>query len=310
MIKLSVVVSAYNEEKNIGDCLESVKGIADEIIVIDNSSQDKTADIAKKYGAKVYKQPNRLMLNINKNYGFEKAQGEWILNLDGDERVTPELAKEIRDLKVENGNSDVVGYWIARKNIIFGKWIQNEMWWPDYQLRLFRKGKGRFAEKHVHEYIEVDGQTEKLKSNLLHYNYTSINQYIHKLETIYTDSEATNMMEKGYKFHPYDVIRLPASDFLKIFFAQKGYRDGFHGLVLSILQAFYSFIVVVKIWERDGFKEIGGQNFVKDLFDEFLKLIHEVRYWFLTVLIDETKSKFYRAYYKLARRRLRKKIKL
>lgn len=287
MKKISVVISAFNEEKNITECLESVKKIADEIIVVDNTSVDKTVHVAKKYGAKIYKQPNHLMLNINKNYGFSKATSEWILNLDADERLTSELIDEIKNWKLEIKNSDVVAYWISRKNIIFGKWIQSDMWWPDYVLRLFRKENGKFPTKHVHEYIQVDGQTSYLKFPLLHNSYSSISQYINKLEKIYTENEVDNMLAKGYTVDALDAIAFPARDFIKTFLAQKGYRDGLHGLVLSMLQAFYSFIVFAKLWEKQGFVDTTGKDFLKEFYKEDRKLQKELEYWYLTQKIKE-----------------------
>ena len=123
-----------------------MENLADEIIIIDNKSSDKTAEIAKRHKAKVFEKENNLMLNINKNYGFTKASGDWVLYLDADERITPELAGEIT-LVVDN--SQVVAYWISRKNIIFGKWIKHAGWHPDYQLRLFKRDGGKFPEQHV-----------------------------------------------------------------------------------------------------------------------------------------------------------------
>lgn len=327
--KISVVISAYNEEKKIGDCLASVQW-ADEIIVVDNSSTDKTAEFARQSGAKILRKENSLMLNINKNYGFSKSTGDWILSLDADERVTPALQKEIKEVienskkKVENGNgkwkmsakgrsasggeignSRASGYWIPRKNIIFGKWIQSDMWWPDYQLRLFRKGKGKFPEKHVHEYIDVDGETEKLKEAMIHENYTSVSVYLHKLDSIYTENEAVHMIESGRKILWVDAIRFPVHDFLKTFFLQKGYKDGLHGLVLSILQAFYMEVVFAKVWEKQGFPEYSNRNFLHDVKIEFKKLALELRYWFMTSFINETKNPIkkiiYRFFRKLAR---------
>jgi glycosyltransferase involved in cell wall biosynthesis len=167
---LSVVISAYNEEKTIGRCLKSVS-FADEIIVVDNTSYDKTREIAKKFTKYVYDRPNQLMLNANKNYGFEKAKSEWILNLDADEEITPELAREIQKVIQDSTKED--GFWIKRKNFSYGKWIQYGLWWPDKQLRLFRRIKGKFPCVHIHEYIKVEGLIGDLIEPYNHYNYVS-----------------------------------------------------------------------------------------------------------------------------------------
>src|SRR3989344_8649892 len=195
MMKISVVISAYNEEKLIEDCLKSVANLADEIIFVDNTSQDSTVKIARKYTDKIFIRENDpVMLNKNKNFGFTKATGEWIISLDADERITPELAREIK--KVINGLPSeaqaVDGFEIPRKNIIFNKWIRHSIWWPDYNLSLFRKGKGKFPEKHVHEKLKVIGEVGRLKNPLIHYNYQTVSQFIQKLYKTYTESETEN----------------------------------------------------------------------------------------------------------------------
>lgn len=285
--KITVVITAYNEEKKLAACLESVGDLADEIIVVDSSSVDNTSTISKKYTPHVYKQENNLMLNVNKNFGFSKATGEWILSLDADERITPELAKEIES-RITNHEPRIDGYWIPRKNIIFGKWIQGDMWWPDYQLRLFRRGKGKFPEKHVHEYVHVEGQTEKLVCPMVHYNYDSISQFIYKMDKIYTENESENILKNGKNLSWVDAIRMPLQDFIKTFFAQKGYKNGLHGLVLSLLQAMYMEIVFAKVWEKQGFKE--EKLDTKLIGREFSRIYYEIKYWLTTIYIDETKN--------------------
>jgi glycosyltransferase involved in cell wall biosynthesis len=157
-VKLSVVITAYNEEENIKDCLESAREIADEIIVVDNNSSDTTSEIAKKYTKDVFNQENNPeKIDVQKNFGFSKAKGDWILSLDADERITDDLAKEIKS--AIDSDDETTGYWIPRKNIIFGKWIKNDMWWPDYQLKLFKKGKGKYTDG-VHKALEVEGETK------------------------------------------------------------------------------------------------------------------------------------------------------
>lgn len=306
MGKISVVVSAYNEEKKLPECLKSVAWV-DEIIVVDNKSTDKTSEIAKKHKAKVFVRENNLMLNVNKNFGFSKASNEWILNLDADERVSPELAKEIQQV-IKKTEKHIGGYRIPRKNIIFGKWIQNSIWWPDPHLRLFRKGKGRFAEKHVHEHIQVDGKVENLEHPLIHENYQSISQYLYKLDKIYTESEVENFLKEKNTVTYLDAVRFPFSDFLKTFFYQKGYKDGLHGLVLSMLQAFYSFVVFAKVWEKQGFKEENPDNFLETLYKEGKKIILEYQYWFLTEYIHAVKSPVKKFYYKILRKNIQRKI--
>lgn len=296
--KLSAVVSAYNEEHKIADCLRSLE-FADELIVIDNESTDKTAALARAHGARVIPRKNNLMLNVNKNFGFREAKNDWILNLDADERVTRELREEIEN-KIKEGAAD--GYWIPRKNIIFGKWVKGDMWWPDYQLRLFKKGKGRFPEKHVHEYLEVDGKTGKLEAPLKHLNYSSISQFLHKMDKIYTENEASLQYASGKKLKGIDAVRYPVQDFFKTYFSQKGYKDGLHGLVLSLLQAFYSLVVFAKVWEKQGFQEEKSESLFSEFFTEWKEMKKESAYWFYTVLISESKSPLQKMRYRLMRK--------
>lgn len=284
-MKVSVVISAYNEEKKLEDCLKSVRDIASEIILINNSSNDKTEDIAKKYTDKIFTRENYKMLNINKNFGFTKATGEWILNLDADERVTSELSSEIGKL---DGKNEVNGYLIPRKNILFGKWMRHSIWWPDYQLRLFKKGNGQFPEQHVHEYITLEGEVGKLENPILHLNYETVSQFIYKLENIYTESEVENIIKEGKKLQWYEALRMPLGDFLKTYFLQEGYKEGLHGLVLSLLQAFYMEVVFAKVWEKQGFLE--KELNISEISEEFEKLGKETSYWLYSSKINESKS--------------------
>jgi glycosyltransferase involved in cell wall biosynthesis len=291
---LSLVVSAYNEEKNLPRCLSSVKDLADEIIVLDNGSSDKTSEIAKNAGAKVYEQPNHQMLNINKNYGFSKATGDWILNLDADEEVSEELKNEIINTlsKSQPANpptlQHVNGYFLPRKNLIFGKWIKHSLWWPDYQLRLFKKGEGKFPEKHVHELLEVSGDTQKLKNSIIHQNYDNINQFLHKMGEIYTENEAGVLQDAKKAIIWKDFLGAPVSDFLKNYFLLEGYKDGQHGLVLNLLQSYVPLISLSKYWEKNGFPEI-EIKFI-ELQKEIKKLQKEISYWLITTEIDQTKN--------------------
>lgn len=302
METISVVLSVFNEEAKLARTLASLVW-ADEIIVVDNGSTDKTADIAKRYGATLYKEKNNLMLNINKNKGFTKAKCDWIFNLDGDEVVPPELAQEIKVVishQSSVGSQQVVGYWIPRKNILFGKWIQHGLWWPDKQLRLFKRGMGAFPCKHVHEYLAIDGPTSELTIPVEHYNYENISQFIRKMDEVYSVSEVNNHLASGYRVIWHDAIKFPMSDFVKTYFAQGGYKDGLHGLVLSMLQAFYSFIVFAKLWEREKFTE--HELPVEVVEKELGRMQREVRYWLLSAKIGQTQDAIKKIWYRVIRK--------
>jgi glycosyltransferase involved in cell wall biosynthesis len=286
---LSVVLSVHNEETNIRTTLESIKNLADEIIIVNNKSTDNTVQIAKKYTKNIYEHKNTPeLLNKPKNFGFSKSTGGWILSLDADERVTPELADEIRHAINHQPltiNHQLNGYWIPRKNLVFGKWLQHGIWWPDYQLRLFRSGKGKFPGIHNHETLEIKGKSEKLQNPLIHYTYYSVTQYVDKFNHIYTDNEAENFLKSGKKIVWIDAIRWPLSDFLTNFFARRSYHDGLHGLVLSILQAFYALEVFAKVWERQGFWEYNSKDLAKDVKSEFQAKSKEFSWWYAKELI-------------------------
>ena len=297
MATLSVIISAWNEEAKIKRCLASVSW-ADEIIFVDNSSTDQTSRIAKQFTSKVFKRPNNPMLNVNKNFGFSKATSDWILSLDADEKITKELASEIRS--TIDAQNELVGYWIPRKNILFGKWIMHGLWWPDKQLRLFKRNKGKFPGIHVHEYLSVDGSTGELDEPYIHYNYETISQFIKKMDTIYTESEVQKHISANYQLSWYDALRFPISDFVKIYFVQQGYKDGLHGLVLSILQSFYSFIVFAKLWEKNKFNQIDIP--LSSVTKEFRRAEKEVDYWIISAEEKETPSKTMRLLLKIKRR--------
>lgn len=294
MSKLSAVVSVYNEEKNIEKCLKSLS-FADEIIVVDNGSLDNTRNIAKKYTDKIYSQKNDPQnIDLQKNFGIDKAKSEWVLIVDADEEITPELSKEILDT-IESRSKDVEtqinGCWIPRKNYIFGKWIQNTGWYPDLQLRLFRRGKGRYVHKHVHEVIKIEGNTEKLKNDLVHHNYSGIKQFVNKA-LVYTENEANFMIDNGYSFSYLDAIRFPLDEFIRRFFSRQGYKDGLHGLALSILMAFYHFLIFTFIWEKQGFKEHDNENFFQEVEDEFKRSGRDINYWIRKEKLENIKNPF------------------
>lgn len=295
-MKVSVVISAYNEEEKIEECLLSVKEIAAEIVLVNSGSTDRTVEIASKYTKLIYNRENNPMLNVNKNYGFSKANGSWILSLDADERITDELKSEIESLT--EGNID--GYYLPRKNIIFGKWIQHTGWYPDYQLRLFRRNKGKFAEKQVHEMLSLDGPVGYLKSPILHQNYESVSQFLNKMVRTYTVSEAENMIQNGYRYNPLDIIKMPLSEFIKRFFAESGYKDGMHGLVLSMLQAVYHFIVFLRLWEAQKYPD--EKNTVEILSQGGRMVSHELKYWKSHTLIKEEKNPIKKSFFKIRRK--------
>lgn len=288
--KLSVVVSCFNEEKKIQKCLESVKW-ADEIILVDNSSTDQTVEIAKKFTNKIFTQENDpLRIDIQKNKGFEKADGDYILNIDADEEIEPELKKEIEDLLDRQELAD--GYLIPRINYIFGKRIENAGWFPDYQLRLFKRGKGKYRSETVHEGIKVEGEIGTLTGHILHQNYETVSQFIHKNMVIYARNQANTLIKDNYYLKPGDLISIPFKEFLSRYFARSGYKDGIHGLFLSLLMAASHLVVLAYVWEESGFKEQDSKTVLDDLGREGKVMQKEIKYWIGKTRVDEAKNKF------------------
>ena len=284
MSKISVVINTRNEEENIEQAIKSVKSFADEIVVVDMKSSDNTVKIAKKLGAKVYDHEPMGYVEPARNFAISKATGEWILLLDADEEIPKSLAKRITD-EIRKNNADYFA--IPRKNIVFRKWIKHSRWWPDYNIRLFKKGRVSWSEI-IHSVPETTGKGldfEPVETNaILHHNYQSIEQYIERLNR-YTSVQAKNLIDEKYKFHWYDLIEKPAEEFLSRYFAGQGYRDGVHGLALAMLQAFSELVLYLKIWQHKKFKvkEVGTKKVIKKMRD----VQSDFSYWQADTLIKE-----------------------
>jgi len=297
MNKISVALSVFNEEKNIERCLKSLS-FADEIIVVDNGSTDRTVELAKKFTQKIYNQKNDpSKIDIQKNLGFDKATGDWILSIDADEEVSPALAEE---LKNEAGSFD--GYFIPRKNIIFGKWIEHSGWYPDFQLRLFKKGMGKFTKTHVHESLTLDGKAGYLKEEIIHHNYDTVSQFLKRAINVYVPSETQNYVDKGYVFSYSDAIKFPLKEFLSRYFSREGYKDGFHGLMLAMLMAFYHFLIFVNLWEVNKFKDLDESQMKNFTETEFTNVRREFSFWLTKQKIDDIKNPIKKTYTKIIRK--------
>ncbi len=273
---VSVVINTLNEEKNISKAIASVKGFADEIVVCDMESSDNTVKIAKDLGAKIITHKKVGYVEPARNYAISKSSGDWILILDADEEVSDNLIKKLKEI-VKKPTADY--YRIPRKNIIFGKWIKHSRWWPDYNIRFFKKGFVSWNEV-IHSVPITQGEgadlPDKEEYAIIHHNYKSIDQYIERLVR-YTTIQSEGLMKNGYVFSWKDIISKPLGEFLSRFFAGEGYKDGFHGLTLCLLQSFSEIILYLKVWEKQGFKE---KDIEKPEFKrEFSKAIKDFRWW-------------------------------
>ena len=275
LLKLSIVSAVLNEENNLERVLKSVKDIADEIIIVDGGSTDNTVKTAEQFQSRVINKANQPMFHRNKQIGITAASHEWILLLDADEEITADLAKEIKKT-IKNADHDEKVFRIRRKNLLFGKWLGHTGWWPDWQIRLFRKGSVYFECKSIHEHPKVrHGKVGELKNYIKHYNYSSVSQYLDKLSKYTADDAKYRYAGKSPAVS--DFILKPFGEFSKRFFLWKGYRDGLHGLALSILQSFYEFIVVAKAWESAGFKDKDIDK--KAVVEDVKKGFFEICYW-------------------------------
>lgn len=238
MTKLSVVLATYNEEQNLSECLESVKAIANEIVVVDGGSVDKTVEISKKFGAQVIITDNPPIFHINKQKAIDIATKDWILQLDADERITPDLAGEIK--KIIKSEPHENGFWIPRKNWFLGRFLMKGGQYPDYTLRLYRRGAGKLPQKDVHEQAVVTGTTGYLKNPIIHIADPKFSRYMSRFNK-YTDLLATQLAEKDIKVNPVTAVKyliiLPLWWFMLAYIRHKGFLDGWQGFVFHFFSA-------------------------------------------------------------------------
>lgn len=269
-IKLSAAIATFNEEENIRECLDSVKDIVDEIVIVDGGSTDKTVEIAKSFNAKVIETNNPPLFHINKQKSFDASRGEWILYLDADERVSNKLAKEIlqiikmsdheiaqyqhslknlslfkrhqklleqRDGEIGYQGSEYVAFFVPRLNFFLGKFLKYGGVYPDGVIRLFKKGKAHLPAKDVHEQMVVEGRVGWLQNDLIHYDSKTFSRYL-KRNSRYIDLIVADLKKNNQKPGFFDyVIFKPANWFLMTSLRNKGILDGFQGLVFSFFSA-------------------------------------------------------------------------
>lgn len=275
MNKISVVINTLNEEANIERAISSVKW-ADEIVLCDMYSDDKTVLIAKRLGAQIYYHKKTGFVEPARNYAISKAKGDWILILDADEEINKELQEEL----VKISQDDSVDYLkIPRKNIIFNKWMRNACWWPDFNIRFFKKGSVKWN-GFIHRPPEIVGIGHELPPReelaIVHYHYTSVGQFIERMNR-YTDVQAKELIDAGYRFSWRDILEKPLSEFLSRYFAGRGYQDGLHGLALSLLQGVSFLVMYLKIWDKSGFVPTGIP--VNLMQSEVKSSSEQIRYW-------------------------------
>jgi glycosyltransferase involved in cell wall biosynthesis len=278
-VTLSVVIITHNEEANIGRTLASVQPLVSdgkgEIIVVDSGSTDRTVEIAKSLGAKVFVEEWKGYA-AQKNSAIAKATGDWILSLDADESLDSGLAGEIYaamhgrlNSASMQGNSlevveqviaaeesrqrgedvSAVGFWIPRKNFFLGRWIRHGGYWPDPKLRLFRPAAGKFEDRAVHEDVKLAGSTGRLRGALLHYSYPTLSDYLEHMNR-YSSLGAEMVVARGrVRFSVFNIVLRPAATFIYNYFFRLGFLDGRKGLLLHLYHAVYVSWKYAKAWE-------------------------------------------------------------
>ena len=242
-MKLSVIVITKNEEAHIGACLDSV-AFADEIVVLDSGSTDATCDIARAHGARIEVSPDWPGFGPQKNRVLDLATGDWVLSIDADERVTPELAQAIRHA-IEAPAAE--GFRIARLSNFCGRWIRHSGWWPDYVVRLFRRDAGRFTDAAVHEHVEIQGRTGTLAGHFLHYPYASLEIFIDKINR-YSTEAARGAFARGKRTTLLGTFGHGVWTFIRHYVLRRGFLDGWQGLVLAGMAGTGSFYRYVKLY--------------------------------------------------------------
>ena len=247
MNKISVIIITKDEEKNILDCLKSVDW-ADEIIVVDSESTDRTVELAKQFTDKIFIRKWEGYVP-QKRYALSLATNEWVLSVDADERITPELKEEILNLSP----ADFSGFRIRRKNFLLKKEITSCGWEKDYQLRLMRKDKTSFSDRLVHEKFIVDGKVGTLNNPMLHYTFSSFSEYFSKINH-YSSLKAQELFAKKKSINSWTIFSHTVAAFFAFFIIKRGFKDGVYGLIISLLHSVSTMMNYIKLWELQNKK--------------------------------------------------------
>lgn len=250
---LSACIITFNEAANIAECLDSVRW-ADEIVVVDSGSTDGTVEIARRFTDRVIVHDWRGHV-AQKNYAATQARCDWILSLDADERVSDRLRQEIGKV-LEDGGDGRIGFRFARKNFYLGRWWTRGGWYPDYKLRLWRRGRGRWGGDDPHDHVLVEGPTGRLAGDLLHYSFRSVADHVGRMNS-YSSIAARAKRDRGVRFRLADLLVRPPWRFFRMYLVQGAWRDGVAGLAMAVIETFYVFLKYLKMWEQDRFADTG-----------------------------------------------------
>lgn len=284
---ISVVINTKNANQLVPHhrfeaTLNSVK-FADEIVIVDMQSTDDTIKVAMKFSQNIFSFEDVGYVEPARNFAISKASSDWILIVDADEEIPKSLSEKI--LNLINGDATADAYKLPRKNIVFGAWYQFAGWWPDYQLRLFKKNSVHWSSK-IHSVPQVKGSIDTLVASeqyaIVHHNYQSVSQFLERLNR-YTTIEAQNRDSKSVG--PAQVVNAFEAELLSRLFKYDGIKGGMHGVSLSFLQSFYEVVVILKQWEIAGFKDKKQHATTKRALEQ---MVQDMNYWLKSYEIEES----------------------
>ncbi len=254
-LPVTLCVITKNEEDRIADCLRSAPFVR-EAVVLDSGSEDRTREIAAELGARVLVHPFDGHVE-QKNRAVDLARTEWVLCLDADERVSPELAREIRSVLARPGGPDA--YSMPRRTFYLGRWITHGGWYPDRKVRLFRKGRARWGGVNPHDRVIPAGAVGRLRGDLLHYSYRSISDHLRRID-LFTTIAAREKAARGERFRMYRLLLRPLGKVFRMYVLKRGFLDGRAGVAVAVLGGFYVFLKYAKLWELTGRAGGGGRG--------------------------------------------------
>ncbi len=244
---LSVCIIACNEERNLPRCLDSVAWAEDVVVVVDTRSEDATEAIARERGARVFL--NAYAGNVEqKNFALAQAKHDWVLSVDADEALTPELAAEVQAVMAADGPAD--GYAVNRLTWHLGRWIRHGEFYPDWVLRLFRRTRGGWVGVNPHGHVRVEGRTARLDRDLEHYSYRDLGDQVARIQD-FSRVQAQAMWEAGRRARVADLVVRPPFRFFRAWVLKQGFRDGMAGFMIAAATAFHVFLKYAKLWELE-----------------------------------------------------------
>ena len=246
MRSVSGVLITFNEEEKVESALASLASVCDEIVVVDSLSTDRTVEICRRFTDRIIRRPWP-GYREQKQFAADQARSDWVLSLDADERISPELETELMSWK-SGGEEGPAGFYLPRITFFLGRWIRHTTWYPDRQLRLYRRTAGKWTGRRVHERVVVQGPTDRLKGHIQHYTYSSLSEYLHQLDR-FSDLAALDLADRGRRSGLAHMLLYPPLIFVKNYLLKAGFLDGIPGLIVSILAATSSFFKFARLWE-------------------------------------------------------------